>query len=70
MFISKYEKLTVRELRRILFDIENQDAEIVAIDFYDGDCQEIEGIVLENKITIQDRVSGEIKYINIEQQHN
>lgn len=65
MYINKYQKLTVRELRKILFDIEDQDAEIISIDFYDKDCQEIEGEMVMNRITLQNSEIGNLEWIDI-----
>ena len=67
MYINKYEKLTVKELRKILFDIEDQDTEIISIDFYDKDCQEIEGEMVMNRITLQNSEIGNLEWIDIVQ---
>lgn len=66
MFTNKYERLTVQQLIRLLETIENKETEIIAIDFYNKDCQEIEGIDLENRITTINN-NDELEYIEIKQ---
>ena len=66
MYTNKYEKLTVKEFIQILSNIKDQNSEIVAIDFYNKDCQEIQGSNNLNIITILNN-NGNLEHITIEQ---
>lgn len=51
MYINKYPKLTVARMKEILNKLNNDD-EILVINYYNKDCQEIEGRNVNNAMLI------------------